>query len=41
MKKLNAILLVLVIAASFMAYSCTASGTIGKQQNTKTVTLAK
>lgn len=41
MKKLNALLLVLIIAASFIAYGCSASGSIGKQQNVKTVTLTK
>lgn len=41
MKKLNTILLVTVIAAAFIFAGCTASGTIGKQQNIKPVTLTK
>jgi hypothetical protein len=39
MKKLNAILLILIFAVSLFVCSCSASGgiSVGKQQNTKTV----
>jgi hypothetical protein len=41
MKKLTMLLVVLIIAASFLVYGCTASGSIGKQQNVKTFSLTK
>ncbi len=43
MKKLNAIFLILIFAASLIICSCSASGgiSVGKQQNVKIVKLSK
>ncbi len=43
MKKLSAISLIVIFIVSLFVYSCSASGgvSVGKQQNSKTISLTK